>query len=265
MKQNLKMKRPILIYSSLILLFTSCKETFIATNNSEPLLFGYESLSMTNTEEAFYRFYKEPTNGQILIQDNHLMGNKASTNFYVSAHHDKSIDMNTLRVNNVDVPKNINEPNSFMYHDQVNPIGIFGNDVLVDFNQNYNDIINIPDAIYADMSSINGVIAPGSTITWNDNPGNELGVVVLLKFDPYMQLDESFSSKPPVSVMVNAPDNGVYVLTPKMFKDVPLGALVEVTVTRGNYKMMISNDNISKCKLIAFSSSSGRGVYTEKS
>lgn len=73
----------------------------------------------------------------------------------------------------------------------------------------------------------------GISITWNTDPQNEVGVLVVLEF--HNKMFEPDPSEPDVRFAKVVPDNGSYTITPQDLVDFPDGEKVSLSVTRGNY------------------------------
>lgn len=101
--------------------------------------------------------------------------------------------------------------------------------------------------------SNNTPIAPGTTITWDADRGNQFGVGMALQFDPKSPENRSQNfSQGFVTNLVHTEDDGSYMITSDDLAGIPSGAHLTLHIGRGNYKYvpMVANYNFG---LISYS------------
>jgi|GEM_PF-4813454 len=85
-------------------------------------------------------------------------------------------------------------------------------------------------------------IGRGDTLHWNADPMNEQGIYLSVHFNERVPGNEAFVGirgwRGEVRNCIQVPDNGSVVLPRSLFRDVPRGAIVEVTLFRGNYAFL---------------------------
>lgn len=96
-------------------------------------------------------------------------------------------------------------------------------------------------------------LGPGDELRWNSDPGNELGIGIVVRYDPArLENGRQFEAEE-IYHYAHVPDNGSYTLTTENFAGIPAGKLVQVYVGRGNFKKAAANDGIRTFGLYAYS------------
>jgi hypothetical protein len=96
-----------------------------------------------------------------------------------------------------------------------------------------------------------------STITWTpdpDNPNGKVFIGILYRGDD--AIEQEHANVPPgtfITMMVEAPDNGQYTLTPSQVANLPIGGEATVFLGRGNYQLMTDPNTGLQVMVSAFS------------
>jgi hypothetical protein len=83
----------------------------------------------------------------------------------------------------------------------------------------------------------------GQTFTWEADPKNSKGVVIIVKYTPVennKRIRDLQSRE--ILWLKNVPDTGTFTLTQDLFKDIPKDAFIMLSIARGNYQYTGSGD-----------------------
>ncbi len=83
------------------------------------------------------------------------------------------------------------------------------------------------------------VIQTGTTIEWNDDDKNSLGVLIIVK---YLSIDNPSGEHPEVEDVVLTGDDGTYTFTNDFLSQFPDNSKLSVTLVRGNYEVVTATD-----------------------
>lgn len=95
----------------------------------------------------------------------------------------------------------------------------------------------ITSPTYADDIESN-TIAPGSVFTWEIDPDNTKGMVIMVEYRPEAIGNKDFVERGYTDLIRRAvvvDDNGEYALNETLFEDIPDGASVDLFIIRANY------------------------------
>ena len=95
----------------------------------------------------------------------------------------------------------------------------------------------------------------GSEITWNADPNNDVGVGIMLEYDPvgfYNGANGGVEGSNRTNYIVTE-DDGSYTFTAEDFAGFPAGMRIEISVGRGNYKRVSTTDGQYHIGIVCYS------------
>lgn len=110
---------------------------------------------------------------------------------------------------------------------------------------NTNNSVYIPQLIKAKFDDLeNGKIVAGSKISWNFDDNNEKGVVILLEYDPYSQLNAEIVSQKPERYIkgITVAEGKSYVVSADDLNGFVSGAMLTFYLGRAGYSIATDND-----------------------
>lgn len=138
---------------------------------------------------------------------------------------------------------------------------------------NFNTTVYFPPAIHMyfpeyipmgidSLQMIQGSsIQTNQSITWNADPNNKLGVVIILEYDKNREANTLLKRNGDSTSTANyvvVPDNGSYSLTSELLDDIPNGGVVELTIMRGNIiPYTLPKDSSKKIKIVLATKETG--------
>jgi len=144
---------------------------------------------------------------------------------------------------------------------------LFGQKIALEANPDHNnnstykiqDSLYIPELISLAAPENNTTIEEGTDIKWNTDLNNEVGILLILQYDPDQIDNGSFSStyRDPIVKAVTTIDDGLYTLTREDLSDFPDGAKVSLIVLRVNYKTIQKSGQPVTCGVYAYTAVEG--------
>lgn len=245
------------IYILIIFIFsiTSCKKDDPSQAVIGKNFMGYQTIEESTELEAFYSFYNADYDALITVSDNQTFGNSTYTNFSVKA---LPSSYSSLTVGTYFCSDN-DGGNVIYCFDEQSPTGIFGDVVDIELGDSafILEEFYIPERIHAE-SDDGAAIEVGSLVTWNEDGSNDLGVIILITYSPFIQSDSTIADSVDhkISWVAHTDDDGSYTIQSGMFDGIPIGALIEFRIGRGAYEI-ITNESDEVCKILILSTSGG--------
>lgn len=121
-----------------------------------------------------------------------------------------------------------------------NAVNINNIDISAD-NPDVTSTLYVPAAIYVNTTNHNP--DPSNTITWNADPNNTNGVVIVAEYDPGLTLNGLVAGTFPVPIRnsISVDDNGSTTLPTSFYSSFPPSSSVILYVGRGSYTIATSN------------------------
>jgi hypothetical protein len=207
------------------------------------------TLALSAQAQAFIDYYQYPHQSGIIIQRitpvTQVPDNKGTLSAQLNTSN-REVIQGRIEING----ENFDFDTQYNYiHSDVDAVTVFdriNNIKAFDANNN----LLVEQEIYApaelNMAAIGDSIRVGSAISWNADPDNEHGLLIIASFDPTSALNENGSFdgySPIVNYEHISSDNGDYDISANVLKDIPVGAWVDVRIFRGNFKTIETTTN----------------------
>lgn len=99
----------------------------------------------------------------------------------------------------------------------------------------------------------------GKRITWNADPNNLNGVIIILEYDPTNLANLNLQSNNPnlIRNAITVTDNGEYIFTSNDLQNLPVGARITVTAGRASFTEIVDAANQTSYSIYAYTIAEG--------
>jgi hypothetical protein len=237
----------ILILTLSIIMLTSCNkdaEIIEQVNNVQRV-----EKSLIPAVIQHYQNITQPTNGIVKLHlyrtlaiKNEPQGGSSSIDGYILDDNGEAQDFGTITVGTTSLAANSNNGN--MYGGgNIESREYYGLNTTFTGTSLPSTTMYIPKKIdITNFEQIPGnrpVIQTGTTIEWNDDDKNSLGVLIIVK---YLSIDNPSGEHPEVEDVVLTGDDGTYTFTNDFLSQFPDNSKLSVTLVRGNYEVVTATD-----------------------
>ncbi|MEX0595455.1 MAG: hypothetical protein WD512_03065, partial [Candidatus Paceibacterota bacterium] len=229
---------------SLIVLFFACKsdDDSKVTPNENDKKYNYQNkMGEVNGETEFLDFYYQESDGYIGLEEEHSFGTEVEvgnirSSVVRAAFYDQQgelIPLGDLSIEDLTLSADPNYDNMYWENSHNSGFGLYGSELTIELldEQGNDDLITSfysPDLIYATKTDTTNQINTNTTLNWNSDPSNNIGIAIVATYDPNLPENVGFTNHN--TKMTNyiyfEQDNGTASLSSELFEGFPLESFI---------------------------------------